>query len=81
MAMTKQNCIDTLRAIEARLEGILANNVLDVSSQGCGTCGNTHYDNWEHKQAADAIQGALTRVEKARRILNNGTTSAHGDQR
>lgn len=74
--MASLDQIDKLDRMALDLEYILDH--LDVDSRGCSACGRKHYNNWDEKQAADALQGALTRVEKARRILSNGTTSAQG---
>lgn len=69
----------TLDWIEAELRIVL--DSLDTSTTACEGCKTKRYNNWAHHQAAEALRGALSRVEKARKILDNGATSTQGEHR
>lgn len=62
------NLYPTLDYVEIEIR--IALKGLDTSTQACEGCGGKRYTNWEQHQAAEALQGALSRVAKARKILN-----------
>jgi len=52
---------------------------LDTSQTQCDGCGHARYVNWNHKQAHDALTGALSRIERAARLINqDGANGAQG---
>ena len=65
--MTRDEMIDRLVVSEETLAGVLER--IKPDARECASCGHTRYDDFNLKQAADALQGAVTRVEKARRHI------------
>ena len=47
-------------------------DTLDVEIQLCDGCGQERRDNWIHYQAFQALQAAITRVQKAAGLLQLG---------
>jgi hypothetical protein len=45
-------------------------NTLNVHVSTCGGCGQERRTDWEQYQAAEALQGAITRVQKAANLIN-----------
>ena len=65
--MTRNEMIKRLRAAEVALIDVLDD--LDPQSSECDSCGHTRYEDFNLKQAVDALQGAYTRVGKAAKYI------------
>lgn len=58
-------CVEILIAVQG---------TLDVRSEICGECNCEKRSNWREFQAAQALEGAITRVRKATGLITTGTT-------
>jgi hypothetical protein len=63
-----------LLAADDNLAQVLAH--LNVAACECGSCGHKRYEDWDQNQAAEALRGARSRIEKANRMIENGATCA-----
>lgn len=67
--MTPREQLDRIEEAKVALLLVLRN--LDTGSTDCDSCGHMRYDSWNHKQAHDAINGAITRLEKAQSLITD----------
>ncbi len=71
--MDRSEMIDRLMRAQEALASVLAEVKPDASE--CDSCGHMRYGDFNLKQAADAIQGSITRVEKACRYIQDSATT------
>jgi len=66
MALTAyEKTLDRVVEILAALKG-----TLNVHVSTCAGCGQERREDWEQYQAAEALQGAVTRVQKAASLIS-----------
>ena len=72
------NSAAALRIAQREIQRVL--DSLDPGGHPCGACGCTVYKDRDAQLAVDALRGAIGRVRKASRLLNNtGGEPAQGE--
>jgi transcription elongation factor Elf1 len=59
---------ERLALAEALLTTIKAN--LNIAVTTCSSCGTDHKEDWDEFMAGQAIEGAITRIKKAKHLLD-----------
>ena len=63
---TIQSYFDECIAVLTGIKG-----ALDINSSTCEGCGQESRDNWQEFQAAEALGGAITRIQKAAGLIRS----------